>query len=146
MIFVFVHKLNSLRRVVFCESKTFLIETKYFFQIAKRRRNSRNRDTISTKKSRLSIAQSAIKRAFKFRRIFIVVDANCQNNYESLTKEKINANSNTYRSTRRVRIFTSFVDFAIIFSAYRVVLRTDDTQKFSIAMRHCKTSRNRIFV
>ena len=88
LIFFFVHKLNNFRRAVFRESNTFVFETKYFSQIAKRRRNSRNRNTISTKWSRLSIAQSAIKKAFEFRRIFIIVDANCQNNYKSLTKER----------------------------------------------------------
>ena len=88
LLFFFVYKLNSLRRVVFRELKMFIIETIYFSQIAKRRRNSRNQNTMSIEWSRLSIEQSAIKKTSKFRRIFMIVKVNCQNNYESLTKKR----------------------------------------------------------
>ena len=132
-----------MRRVVFCESKTFVIEKKYSSQIAKWRRNSRNRKTMSTEWSRLSIEQSAIKRTFEFRRLFMIVNANCQNNYESLIK-KIDTNSNTYRFARRVRNFTTFANFSIIFFTNRIMFDTENTKQLSIAMQHDEMSKHEI--
>ena len=144
-VFFFVHKLNYLKRVVFRKSKMFVIQAKYFSQIAKRRRNSRNRDTMSIEWSRLSIEQSAIKRAFEFRRMFIIVSANCQDSYESLTK-KIATNSSTYRFARRMRNFITFADFSIVSLTDRIMLDAKNTQQFSIAMQHCEANKHRIFV
>ena len=63
-----------------------------------------------------------------------------------INKKTIDADSNTYRFARKFDDYTSFANLSMIFFAYRFVFDTNDTQKFSIAMKNRQTNKDRIFV